>query len=164
MEIRRMKADDANEYWELRLEALQNNPEAFASSYEEAVERKNPLEGVAANLERAVTLGAYDGGLVGVITFVRGSGLKTKHKGDFFAVYVTPSYRGKGAGKALLKEAIDYVKRVDGLVKVNISVSSVNKTAKQLYHNMGFKTYANEEKALYVNGEFLDEEHMVLFL
>lgn len=165
MEIRRMRADEAKDYWELRLEALKNNPEAFASSYEEAVERKNPLEGVAANLERAVTLGAYEEDkLIGVITFVRGGGLKTKHKGDFFAVYVTPSARGKGAGKALLEEAIDLVKGVEGLVKINISVASVNKTAKHLYHSMGFKTYAYEEKSLYVNGEFVDEDHMVLFL
>ncbi|WP_377890822.1 GNAT family N-acetyltransferase [Alkalihalobacillus sp. R86527] len=165
MDIRRMRADEAKDYWELRLEALQNNPEAFASSYEEAVERQNPLEGVATNLERAVTFGAYEGDrLIGVITFVRGSGLKTKHKGDLFAVYVTPDYRGKGVGKALLKEAIDHVKGLSELVKINISVASVNKTAKQLYHSFGFKTYAHEEKALYVNGEFLDEDHMVLFL
>ena len=35
MEIRALTADDATEYWRLRLEALQGDPEAFSASAEE---------------------------------------------------------------------------------------------------------------------------------
>ncbi len=50
MEIRLLKPSDAKSYWDLRLEALEFNPEAFATNYEEAVKRENPVESVANNL------------------------------------------------------------------------------------------------------------------
>ncbi len=50
MYIRLLKPSDAKSYWDLRLEALEQNPEAFSSSYEESVIRENAVEGVAENL------------------------------------------------------------------------------------------------------------------
>ncbi|TKI89487.1 GNAT family N-acetyltransferase, partial [Bacillus cereus] len=44
--IRLLTKADAKQYWELRLQALQVNPEAFVTTYEEAVRQENPLERV----------------------------------------------------------------------------------------------------------------------
>ena len=71
MEIRILKKEDAPLYWELRLEALKGNPEAFASSYEEALEKKKPIGEYEESLESkgAYTFGAFiNGRLVGVVT------------------------------------------------------------------------------------------------
>ena len=52
MEVKRLKDEDAKAYWELRLEALQNNPEAFGTSYEEALHRENPIQRVKDNFKK----------------------------------------------------------------------------------------------------------------
>ena len=54
--IRLLTKADAKQYWELRLQALQVNPEAFVTTYEEAVRQENPLERVASNLSSIVVL------------------------------------------------------------------------------------------------------------
>ena len=43
------------------------------------------------------TLGAFEGDkLIGMATFIRETGLKERHKGRIYGVYVTSSQRGKG--------------------------------------------------------------------
>ena len=61
MEIKLLTPTDASAYWELRLEALQQSPEAFGTSYEEAIQRTNPIEQVENNLraEGNYTFGAF---------------------------------------------------------------------------------------------------------
>lgn len=167
MEIRLLIATDASAYWELRLEALQLNPEAFGTSYEEAIERENPIESVANNLsaEGNYTYGAFQNGeLVGMLTLLSEQSLKLKHRANILAVYVSPSVRSLGVGKALLTSAIEKAKSIEWLEKLNLSVVSSNKPAKQLYEKLGFKVFGVEEKALKVADTYYTEEHMTLVL
>lgn len=167
MEIRLLTAADASAYWELRLEALQQNPEAFGSSYEEAIERQSPVEKVANNLstEGNYTYGAFENEqLVGMLTLLGEQSLKLKHRANILAVYVSPSVRGLGAGKALLTSAIENAKSIEWMEKLNLSVVSSNKPAKQLYEKFGFQVFGVEEKALKVADTYYTEEHMTLIL
>ncbi|WP_391118129.1 GNAT family N-acetyltransferase [Psychrobacillus sp. L3] len=167
MEIKLLTPADASAYWDLRLEALQLSPEAFASSYEEAIQRKNPIERVENNLrtEGNYTFGAFDQHkLVGMVTLVQESSLKLKHRANIFAMYVSPVTRGQGVGKALVTEAINKAKTIEGIEKLNLSVVSSNEAAKNLYTQLGFKVFGVEEKALKVEGTYYDEDHMVLIL
>ncbi|WP_313892050.1 GNAT family N-acetyltransferase [Psychrobacillus sp.] len=167
MEIRLLTAEDANAYWELRLEALLQNPEAFATSYEEAIERQHPVEKVANNLrtEGNYTYGALENGqLVGMLTLLVEQPLKLKHRANIFAVYVSPSIRGLGVGNTLVTKAIEKAKSIESLVKLNLSVVSSNKQAKRLYEKLGFKVFGVEEKALKLADTYYTEEHMTLIL
>ncbi|MFF2753756.1 GNAT family N-acetyltransferase [Psychrobacillus sp. NPDC058041] len=167
MEIKLLTPADASSYWELRLEALQLSPEAFASSYEDAIQRINPIEQVENNLrtEGNYTFGAFDQNkLIGVITLVQENSLKLKHRANIFAMYVSPETRGQGAGKALLTEAINKAKTIEGIEKLNLSVVSTNEAAKNLYTQLGFKVFGVEEKAIKLKDKYYDDNHMVLFL
>jgi RimJ/RimL family protein N-acetyltransferase len=167
MEIRLLTPADAEMYWELRLEALKLNPEAFATSYEEALERKNPIEQVASRLkgEGDFTFGAFqDNKLIGNVTLVQDKITKMKHRAFVLAMYVNPENRRTGAGKALVSAAIDHARTIPEIIKLNLTVVSSNEKAKKLYSSLGFKTYGTEEKALKVNETYYDEELMVLFL
>lgn len=167
MEIRLITPDDAKEYWELRLEALQKNSESFATSYEEAIQRTNPIEQVENNLrtEGNYTFGAFSQNkLVGMVTLSQEGYLKMKHRANIFAMYVTPQARGVGAGRGLLLAAINKAREIEGIEKVNLSVVSTNEKAKNLYTKLGFKVFGIEERALKVANMYLDEDHMTLIL
>ena len=116
MNSRLLIAADAEAYRNLRLEALQNNPEAFGSSFEE--EKDNPIELFAGRFESqgSYTIGVFDQEqLVGVATLVQESKHKLKHKASIFAVYVSSKKRGLGIGKRLMVEAINKARELKGL-------------------------------------------------
>ncbi|MDM5250051.1 GNAT family N-acetyltransferase [Lysinibacillus sp. G4S2] len=165
MDIRFLTAVDAEVYRNLRLEGLQNNPEAFGSSFEE--EKDYPIEMFANRFESqgSYTLGAFDQGeLVGVATLVQENKLKLKHKAGIFAVYVSPKKRGLGIGKKLMVEAINKAKELKGVEQLNLTVVSTNASAKRLYCSLGFEVFGTEKRALKIGQRYFDDDYMVLFL
>src|SRR4051812_11074877 len=107
MEIRELGPQDAKDYFQIRLEALYKNPEAFGSSYEEekmqtADKYKDRFQGTD-----SFTFGAWEESkLVGVVTLLRENRLKLRHRATIVAMYVTSENRGEGVGKALMNKAI----------------------------------------------------------
>nr|WP_260987018.1 hypothetical protein [Paenibacillus terrae] len=79
-----MDSQDAEIYREMRLKSLKENPEAFLTTYE--IEKDKPIEQLRRNLiasDHRFTLGAFiNGGLIGIVTFVRESNPKIVHKGN----------------------------------------------------------------------------------
>ncbi|WP_114570622.1 GNAT family N-acetyltransferase [Exiguobacterium flavidum] len=160
IEIRRLTADDAQICWQLRLEALKDSPSSFLTSYEEAVARENPIEGVTNNLsaEENATYGAWkEGVLVGVATFVAETRQKTDFKGQIVGVYVTPGARGKGLAKRLLQALLGHVEKESKVEKLTLGVMTENLPAIRLYESLGFTIYAKEERAMRLSGQYIDE-------
>src|SRR5437016_6001185 len=99
MTIRRLGESDVHAWWALRLKSLETEPLAFGKSPGE--HRETPMETFVERFRGSnahnFTLGAFDGEvLVGMATYVRGSGLKDRHKGNIYGVFVDGSYRGRG--------------------------------------------------------------------
>ncbi|MCM2981702.1 GNAT family N-acetyltransferase [Niallia circulans] len=165
MEIRQLRPDDAEAYFALRLEALQINPEAFGSSYEE--EKDYPLSRTQSRLSdpASYVYGAFvEKDLVGVVTLMRETKIKMSHRANIYAVYVTPKRRGKGVAKQLLKATIEKSRDLQGIEQVYLAVVAENTAAKKVYRAFGFETYGIDRKAIKINGKYYDEELMVLYL
>ena len=167
--IRELTGDGADDFRNLRLRALKEHPEAFGSSYE--AESGVPLEAVAERLRRnaesgdSFTLGAYRGStLVGMVGFFQETREKTRHRGNIWGMYVPSEEQGKGIGGALLTRVIELARLLPGLEQIELAVVSRNRRARGLYAPLGFETYGVEPRAILVDGEYLDEEDMVLLL
>ena len=103
MEIRLLNSLDAENYLDLRLEALQNSPEEFASSYEEEKDQSVEKYKIRFQSQDPFTFGAIESEkLIGVVTLVKEKKLKLKYRANIFAMYVSPEERGIGAGKCLM--------------------------------------------------------------
>jgi len=164
MEIRFLTPDDAGEWLRLRIEALEGDPEAFSSSLDEY--RSLSHEEVKRRLwssEDAFVVGAFEenrlGGMAG---FFRDKGLKTRHKGHVWGVYVTPEARGNKIGRRMMEKLLKRGLAIEGVEQILISVSTTQTAAVNLYRSLGFKPFGREPRALKVGGKLIDEEYMVL--
>ena len=167
--IRTLNDNDALDFQNLRLRALKEHPDAFSSTYER--ESAYPLEFVAERLRLTAespnnfTLGAYrQEDLIGVVRFSRLTGEKEQHRGHIRGMYVRSEDQGKGIGKTILTRALELAKSLPGLRQVELAVVTRNKQARELYASLGFVSCGAIPRALFVDGEYLDEEYMVLLL
>ncbi len=167
MTIRELTPEDTKAYWDLRLEALQTEPLAFGRAVEEhlTLSLKTTAERLRSIPDAKFNLGAFAGGtLVGTATFVREGGVKDRHKGRIYGVYVTASHRGQGAGRRLIAELIHKTRGFAGLEQILLSVAAHQTAAVRLYEGAGFRRYGLEPRALKVGGRYVDESHMILML
>ncbi len=167
--IRELEASDASEYRTLRLRALKEHPTAFSSSYEQ--QRSWPLTSFTERLHEtfeatdSFILGCFvEGNLVGTVGLYREQGPKSMHRATIVGMHVAAEQQGRGYGRALLAAALERARQMHGLLLVGLAVESTNEPARSLYATFGFETYGIEGQALFVDGNYFDEELMVLKL
>lgn len=172
MLVRALTELDAKQFWNLRLRALRENPEAFGASYEEEV--NTPIDRRISRfnsdfivpLEDNFILGAFseNNDIIGMVGFRRERRTKLRHKSAVWGMYVIPELRQTGIGKLLLSELLNKAKSLEGLEQVSLGVVSSNIKAKGLYTSLGFKTYGFEKNALKVGEQYFDEDYMAFFV
>lgn len=167
MEIRFLNSQDVMVYRDLRLQALIESPTAFASSYEQ--ESCFPLTDFAARLRphddsANGIFGAFSNKdrLIGMLGFSRESRLKRIHIGSLWSMYVLPENRQQGVAATLLDEALSHARHLTGLRQIVLTVTTNNLPAASLYRSRGFERFGLECDALFINGIYFDEEHLVL--
>ncbi|SDX49737.1 Protein N-acetyltransferase, RimJ/RimL family [Marininema mesophilum] len=167
--IRKLKPTDAAAYREIRLRSLREHPEAFASDVEDSEAYNEDLSRFADQLQERpgqFLLGAIaqDGLLKGIAGLVQYDKKKLMHKGMLWGMYVAPEIRGHGMGRRLVDSVIEEARQIANLEQIYLCVVSDNHVAKGLYERIGFTTFGREPHAMKLGGQYLDEEHMVLFL
>jgi ribosomal protein S18 acetylase RimI-like enzyme len=168
MQIRVLTRADVSAFQQLRRERLEREPRAFAESLTE--HDSTTTEAIAKRLELSsldnFVIGAFSpsGQMVGMMGFARNLREKSRHKGLIWGVFVQPEWRNQGVARAMLAELIERVKANPGVEKINLTVSADQTAAKRLYRSMGFEVSGQEKHALKVDGQYVDEDHMVLWL
>lgn len=153
--------DDWEGFKNLRLEALQNDPSAFGSSYEK--EKDQPNDDWKAKLERTVgenpkevLIFAKDGDkYVGMI----GAFPKENNVWNIKAVYVNPSYRGRGISKRLIQKILEQLDN-KGAKAIELSVNTNAEAAVKIYKQFGFRIYRTEKDFTFGDGNQYDKYEM----
>lgn len=164
---RTLTENDVAAYRALRLTALLVDADAFGSTYDEEVGMMDrDIAGRLRPDNHKMVIGAFDGEtLVGLVGIYADMKVKLCHKGNIWGMFVMPDYRGRGIGKALLREAIVRAGAMEKIEQLNLCVVSENVAAKNLYLSLGFQIFGFEKHAMKTtDGTYIDEDHLVLFL
>ena len=133
MDVRRVRADEWNVLREVRLRALAESPEAFATTFEEARARPEQwwriwAERSAESSGQAMFL-AWDGAPAGIVGAVAEQG-----RFRLISMWVDPPARGRGVGRVLLEAAVAFA----GEAQIVLSVTDGNEAVGRLYELCGF--------------------------
>lgn len=148
MEIRPLGPDDGLAYRDVRLRALREAPEAFASTFEEESNQSDAfwrdlVARTAGAMEAEIlAIDRGDGTLAGT-AFVRVSS-DPPHDGYVGAMWVDEDLRGAGWGDALLEHAEGFARRL-GCGAVELWVSGSNPLAQRFYERNGYRPTGVQE-------------------
>lgn len=159
VQIRQLKPSEWQLYKKVQLEALKEDPQAFASSYEKWVSftdekwkerpsNKNSLLFVA--MDEATPVG-----LVGVHL----SPDKNEKIPDVWGMYVNSNYRRMGLGKKLMEKAQEVVQKTWSVKEMGLMVNSDQDSAVKFYEKLGFKRVGTQD---YVLGD--GKNHMLFIM
>jgi ribosomal protein S18 acetylase RimI-like enzyme len=97
-----------------------------------------------------------------MLGFSRENRPKRAHIGNLWSMYILPKFRRLGIGVVLLDHALSHVGQLDGLRQIILAVTANNVAASSLYKSRGFERFGLEHDALFVDGSYFDQEHLVL--
>ena len=100
-----------------------------------------------------------DGSIVGFYCY---SINKDTYEGMLKFVMVDPQKRGKGLGREMIRQAVNYAFDETGASAVQLMVLSANARAKRCYESVGFKERRIQEGAFTFQNEVWDRCNMVL--
>jgi len=153
LQIKKLPPERWREFKALRLEALQNDPLAFGSSYEEEIKftDKTWKERIKNTL-----FATLNDNPVGMIVFLINPRKKLNHVAEIFGVYVREEHRDKKIGTQLIESAINLIRKSKSVIKIKLTVTSVQDAAIKLYSSFGFETVGRLSKELKYENKFYD--------
>ncbi|KGB81090.1 hypothetical protein JT55_15220 [Rhodovulum sp. NI22] len=155
MIFRRLVPGDAALWRDIRLEALQNDPPAFATRYEEIADR--PLAFFAEMLAQANYHAGFDGGrAAGVMGWVAEPYMAARHRAMLISVYIRPAWRGTGAAGQLLHHALADAAR-HGIRQMELGARAGDPRAVAFYKRHGFRPMGTIPDAFHHDGQSHDE-------
>ncbi len=138
--VRRIASEDAALLRDIRLAALGDSPQAFASTYEH--ESTRPVEewerrtnDAVVGRDQTIVFGELDGEVVGMAGGFR----PDPESGDrqLYGLWVAPAGRGTGLGEQLVEAIASWAREVDAR-RLILWVTETNTPAIELYERLGF--------------------------
>jgi RimJ/RimL family protein N-acetyltransferase len=114
--------------------------------------------------ENSVYLVAVDGDkIIGVLN-CRGRNRQAVRHVTTLGMSVDRMWRGKGIGSQLMARAIQWARSTGIVSRIELLVFERNETAVHLYRKFGFEIEGLRRKAIFRDGEYLDDLMMALLL
>ena len=162
VDVRLLLPTDAVAYRLVRLRALEESPPVFGSLPEDEPDLPETVARLAASDDRCF-FGAFWGErLVGIVRLSRYEAPNEKHRAYLGGLFVLPSFRRCGCGRALVQAALSRAANLPSIRRVNLSVVAHQEAAIRLYQSLGFRHYGTEQEAFSRAARFYDEHLMTL--
>lgn len=160
--FRELDSADASAYQALRMQALQEEPQAFTRSYDDECTLSNKdFKAHLTATHNHFTIGVIDGNnLVACVHFSRSPQSQRRHLGEITELYVEPSYRSEDIGKDLVSDCIERAAELPYLTHIDAICSAASIHARRLFKGAGFAVWGIESNAMRVNGEPVTQLHM----
>jgi ribosomal protein S18 acetylase RimI-like enzyme len=159
LQYRILTQADWQEFKKFRLFSLQESPEVFGVSYEEALTSNDTFW--QNNLANGCFLAFFDsntipGSIVATLNLTFNTKSKFQHIAKLSNVYTLPDYRRKGLLSLLLNQA-EIVAKEKKVEILQLDVLLLNESAAKAYHKFGFNQVAIIPKAVKNKNEYYDE-------
>ena len=142
------------EYKQLRLHALQNDPIAFGSTFND---EKDCLQDAWITKMASMNFAILDDTPIDMISLVREKKTKFRHISNIYSVYVMPEFRRHGIGNMLMQAVMDQALTNPEIVKVKLTVNNSQFAAIRLYERFGFQMVGIMKKEACEGDTFSDE-------
>jgi ribosomal protein S18 acetylase RimI-like enzyme len=161
IEIKKLPLERWEDYKNLRLRALKNEPRSFGSSYQEEV-----------SLSKEVWLSRMNNALfalkddkpIGMVVYIFENRLNSKHIAHIYGLYVDEEFRNQGIGLRLMYQAIALIHENKDIRKVELAVNPEQNFAVRLYNRCGFNSIGVYKNEFCVDGQFYDSLAMEKFI
>ena len=155
--ITQLTPDNWEEYKEIRLKALLDDPQAFGSTYEDESkftdiqwqERPN-------NQHTVILLARDDTRTIGMVGIHWEEYEKLSHVAHIWGMFVDKDYRGQGIGRQLMEEIEKKAREKSITEKIKLEVVTNQSTALELYRKLGFREVGVQEKQMKQDGVYYD--------
>lgn len=168
MIVRVLECSEAPQFRALVELSLRESPRSFSDSLREATALELPA--FSARLRtvgdppESFVLGAFDQGLIAMLTFRRDTRDNARHKSSLHSMYVHPDYRKRGLGSQLMNEVLLRAGQMPGLEQIHAWVIASENSARQFYLKHGFESQGLVRKDLKMGDSYVDCEYMVRYL
>lgn len=165
MTVKRVASSDWQEYKEIRLEALKNEPQAFGSSYNKENERtESEWQNKLAKSEDLNGISFFYAILKeGVFVAIGGAYQDNNKQWNIIAIYTKKEVRGQGLGQEIFKSIINELK-ARKIKKAYLCVNTLQIAAQALYKKNGFIIKQIIKDQLLGDGKYYDEVKMFIDL
>ncbi|WKL23716.1 GNAT family N-acetyltransferase (plasmid) [Agrobacterium tumefaciens] len=159
--IRQISLADIEDFRRIRLESLQREPDAFASTFEEwsafaDVDWRQ-------RMDRPMFVAFDTNEPVGLMSLKRFEQPKMRHRAVLGMVYVRKSFRGSGVSTSLLDAAFKYA-GAEQISQIELAVREDNRSALNFYRNQGFQEVGSIPNGFVDGDEGFHEVLMVRLL
>lgn len=158
LEIRQLTSGDFHILKAMRLEALQLEPSAYASSFSDWAALSD--DEWRDRLKMPVFAAFSREQPVGTMGLMRQKATKMHHRACLIMVYLRADMRGSGAADNLL-EAVAAFALPNGILQIELNVSCENERAMRFYENSGFRKVGLLPVGMINEGEAVDEVIMI---
>ncbi|GGD21571.1 GNAT family N-acetyltransferase [Pontibacillus salipaludis] len=161
MVVREVDTEEADRFKSL-IESVEGHSQYMLM---EEGERQTTVEGHRKQIERmknqensTILVVEENGNLIGYVIIFGGTTKRTNHAG-YLVVGLRKEYRGKGIGTSLFQKIDEWAFQV-GLIRIELTVATVNTAAISLYKKSGFVIEGTRSGSLCIDGILHDEYYM----
>jgi ribosomal protein S18 acetylase RimI-like enzyme len=167
--VRFLDRKDGAAYQTLRLESLQQNPNAFLTLHDTEAQLKQDLfTNHLVNSYHPPYFGFFgifvDKRLVGYAQVSDSVFEKQRHIADIYNVYISPTFRKKGLALLLFQFIFDLLKQSNRIERIFLTCTASNTSALHFYDKLGFERFGIRQNAIKWQGVYDDQIELVKVL